>query len=78
MTRRIARRLRALWLRREQSWAMGDLGVADHDELNALFARPPSEAERQFLATEDRILARGNPARLIEDALWAERFGRVV
>jgi hypothetical protein len=47
-------------------------------EFAALLGTPLSEAERRFLATRDRILARRNPARLVEDAVWCERIGRVV
>ena len=76
--RRIARRLRALWHRRELNWAMAELAVDDLDQLAALLERPLSPAQARFLETRDRILARRNPAQLIEDALWAERFGRAV
>jgi hypothetical protein len=55
-----------------------ELGLDNLDELEAFLAEPLSEAERRFLATCDRILAWRNPARLIEDALWAERFWRAV
>jgi hypothetical protein len=57
---------------------MGELGVADLDELTACLATPLSEAERRFLATRDRIWRGANPARWVEDALWCERIGRVV
>jgi hypothetical protein len=53
-------------------------GVDNLDELTACLARPLSEAEQRFLATRDRILARRNPAQLVEDALWCERIDRVV
>ena len=57
---------------------LDELGLADLDELAALIDRPLTEAERRFLATRDRILARRNPAQLVEDALWRERVWRVV
>ena len=34
--RRIARRLRALWHRRELRWVLAELGLADLDQLAAL------------------------------------------
>lgn len=77
MMRRIARRLRAFWHRRELRWAMAELGVDNLDQLAALCDRPLSPAQARFLETRERILARRNPARLIEDALWCERIGRV-
>jgi hypothetical protein len=43
-----------------------------------LLDTPLSEAERRLLAFGDRILARRNPAQLVEDAVWAERFWRAV
>jgi hypothetical protein len=35
MMRRITRRLRAFWHRRELRWALNELGLADLDELVA-------------------------------------------
>jgi hypothetical protein len=40
MMRRIARRLRALWHRRELRWVLAELGLADLDQLAACLATP--------------------------------------
>jgi hypothetical protein len=78
MMRRIRRGWLALWHRRELKWVMAELGLANLDELDAFLETPLSEAEARFLQTRDRILARRNPARLVEDALWCERLWRAV
>ena len=56
MMRRIARRLRAFWHRRELRWTLDELGLKDLNQLEALLDTPLSEAEQRFLATRERIL----------------------
>jgi hypothetical protein len=48
MMRLIARRLRALWHRREIRWALAEFGLADLDKLVACLDTPLSEADRRF------------------------------
>jgi hypothetical protein len=46
--------------------------------MAALLETPLTAAERRFLVTRERILARRNPERLIEDAIWCDRLWRAV
>jgi hypothetical protein len=79
MMRRIVRRLRAIWYRRELRWALAELGVANLDELAACLERGPlSPAERRFHERREEILARRNPELLAEEALRGERLRRAV
>ncbi|HEY2538578.1 MAG TPA: hypothetical protein VGI28_03635, partial [Stellaceae bacterium] len=47
-------------------------------ELDGLLARPLTAEDERFLATRSRILARRNPAKLIREAVEAERVSRVL
>jgi hypothetical protein len=78
MTRRIPRRLRALWHRRELRWALDYLGLANLAELDALLARPLTAAEERFCATRERIMTRRNPVQLAREEIEGERLRRVV
>jgi hypothetical protein len=77
MITHITRPLRAFWHRRDVKWLLGELGLADLAALDELLAEPFTAAGERFLETRERILARRNPMKLVQEAVQLARIGRV-
>jgi hypothetical protein len=62
----------------QHPWLLDHLGLTNLAELEDFLNEPLTPAMERFLETRERILMRRNLAKLIQEAIEAERVDRVI